>query len=420
MGKINEYKEKILRLILHDRYKKTGDKFPGYTQEEIKKLLEIENGTKNNDLNDAVAISNYFKSIQDIYLDNRVEDFIEWYTENMVKGHYTDIGEFHKPTEMRNFIEKMAVWYELRYPDYELNRLIPGSGQEPTKVSEVMFVDNPYTKGLVDENSDVNYLDWDELYNTKAFINSLPHDEKCLLTRPHYVNLVYLNSRYLMNSSCEVNRVTAHIELTNNGIVIDSDGIDTYTKFKIKGKDILGKHINDVLALFDEKEIELPEDSEIIQMVDTINRRKYQKEEMLNCVMYRIIERGGNRFGPRRAFLFAKEFGRNIDVPMMYGVDTSDPGLRYFMNEYLKAGGNPDLECYENYFSRRSNNEKIKTITINELYKFKNNYTPEEKALYERMVTAIATRLRTETNPKEKVEELRLQRKLAKSRTKGR
>ena len=58
--------------------------------------------------------------------------------------------------------------------------------------------------------------------------------------------------------------------------------------------------------------------------------------------MYRIIERGGNRFGPRRAFLFAKEFGRNIDVPMMYGVDTSDPGLRYFMNEYLKAGGNPE------------------------------------------------------------------------------
>ena len=38
----------------------------------------------------------------------------------------------------------------------------------------------------------------------------------------------------------------------------------------------------------------------------------------LNCVMYRIIERGGNRIGPRRGFLFAKEFGRNIDIPMIF------------------------------------------------------------------------------------------------------
>ena len=33
----------------------------------------------------------------------------------------------------------MAVWYELRYPDYEINRLMPGSGQEGIKVSDVMY-----------------------------------------------------------------------------------------------------------------------------------------------------------------------------------------------------------------------------------------------------------------------------------------
>lgn len=32
--------------------------------------------------------------------------------------------------------------------------------------------------------------------------------------------------------------------------------------------------------------------------------------------MYRIIERGGNRIGPKRAFLFAKEFGRDIRIPV--------------------------------------------------------------------------------------------------------
>ena len=71
--------------------------------------------------------------------------------------------------------------------------------------------------------------------------------------------------------------------------------------------------------------------------IKDFENKTYQKEEMLNCVMYRIIERGGNRIGPRRAFLFAKEFGRNIDIPMIYGVDSSEPGLRNFMNEYINS-----------------------------------------------------------------------------------
>ena len=48
----------------------------------------------------------------------------------MIEGQYTDIDEYRVPIELRDFIEKMAVWYELRYPDYEINRLMPGSGQE--------------------------------------------------------------------------------------------------------------------------------------------------------------------------------------------------------------------------------------------------------------------------------------------------
>lgn len=142
--------------------------------------------------------------------------------------------------------------------------------------------------------------------------------------------------------------------------------------------------------------------------------------------MYRIIERGGNRMGPRRAFLFAKEFGRNIDIPMIYGVDRSDPGLRLFMNEYIKSGGSKDLVCYNGYFSRASKYEELDTITMQELIKTINNdaatfYTPEEDELHQRLVNALSNRINQDDLSEKqknikKVRQLRLQRKLEKSK----
>ena len=51
------------------------------------------------------------------------------------KGHYTDIGEYQYPRAMRNLIEKIAVWYELRYPSYEVNKLMPGSSLEDLDIN---------------------------------------------------------------------------------------------------------------------------------------------------------------------------------------------------------------------------------------------------------------------------------------------
>ena len=33
------------------------------------------------------------------------------------------------------------------------------------------------------------------------------------------------------------------------------------------------------------------------------------RKKVFDAIMYRIIERGGERVGPKRGFLFAKEFG---------------------------------------------------------------------------------------------------------------
>ena len=376
-----------------------------YTVEDIKEMMESMNyGNKISPAAEAMA-----KALTEMYpdnLDDKVDDFIDWYFENMVKGNYTDIGEYHKPKEMRNFIEKMAVWYELRYPEYEINRLLPGSSQASTKIDEVMFQDNLYIKNNFDENSDINLLEWDKFYNTKAFINSLPWEEKYLF-KPCCKKLVYIDSQKL-----------AHLHLTPKGVVQEAEGIDFCTNFKINGKELEGMHVSKVIELFRVHNISLPKDNELEKAILMLEKLNYQKEEMLNCVMYRIIERGGNRIGPRRAFLFAKEFGRNIDIPMMHGVDFSDPGLRDFINEYIKAGGSKDLVCYQNYFSKTRDRQKLKTIKFSEIYKFKGHYTPEEKELHQRLVTALVSSYNEEELEKEKLKQIRIERKLNKSRNK--
>ena len=349
--------------------------------------------------------------ITPINLDDKVDEFIDWYLENMVKGKDNDIREYHFPKEMRNLIEKIAVWYELRYPSYEINRLMSESGQEQINVNDVMFRNNPYVNELLDENSDAKELDWDDFYNVNVFMKSLPWEERCYFSKPRYRDIVYLNP---------YSRV-AHLHLTKNGSVEIAEDITGFTKSAIKDEELTGLNVRNVVKLFKDKGIELPENNELEKAIKEADKWIQQKEGILDCAMYRIIERGGNRIGPRRAFLFAKEFGRSIDIPMMYAVDYSDPGLRLFMNEYIKAGGSKDLKCYVGYFSRARKNEKVYTTTIQDLILTQNNnaatiYTPEEHELHQRIVNAIASQVDHEVVRQEEVKQLRLERKLEKSR----
>lgn len=374
--------------------------------EEEKIMLESGNKFKEGYISSiAISMSNHFSSIRNINLDAKVDEFIDWYFNNIVKGNYTDIGEFHKPNAMRNFIEKMAVWYELRYPDYEINRLMPGSNQEGIEINNVMFKSNKYINELFDENADIRDLDWDEFYNVEVFIKSLPWDEGYLLESARYGDLVYIDFHHS----------SAHLHLTAEGFVEQAKDIGTYTNFKVKDDELTGMHLKDVVKLLKEKGVSLPNDNDLEDAIKDVEKWNYQKEEMLNCVMYRLIERGGNRIGPRRAFLFAKEFRRNIDIPMMYGVDYSDPGLRDFINEYIKAGGSKDILCYEGYFNRACKSEPIATVSVQEMIKSL-KYTSEETTLHQKMVNALARQVEQEEVETEVVKQLRLQRRLNNSK----
>lgn len=350
------------------------------------------------------------KKIKEVSLSEKIDEYILWNYENMVKGNYTNYGESRVPQELRDLIEKMAVWYELRYPDYEVNRRMYCCGQEGLSINDIMFSENNYVNELLDEDSDVRALDWDEFFNASVFFKSLPWEERYRFNRAKYPQLVYIDSKK-----------SPHLHLTSNGFVEEAEYIDFFSRNKISNEQLRGMHITEVIKLFKENGIELPENNELEKSVNRVENEKKEKEGLLDSVMYRIIERGGNRIGPRRAFLFAKEFGRNIDIPMMYAIDRSDPGLRLFINEYIKNGGSKDLLCYIDYFHSVLVDKKVDTISIQDLILTQNNdaatfYTPEETELHQRLVNALSSQVNYEEVRKEQVKQLRLQRKIEKSK----
>lgn len=371
----------------------------GIKEELLKLRNKIERVNMNNNS------KNDYVTKESIDLNILVESFINWYSNNMIESFYNEVGKYHQVNNIRNFIEKMAVWYELRYPDYEVNRLIHSSSDELININDIMFKNNPYINDLFDEKEDINNLDWNDFYNANVFIKSLPLEERFYLLKPKFRGIVYFDP----------DKRGAHLHLTSNGFVEIAEDVERFTNGEIKDEEIEGLYLDKVLDLFKEKNIELPKNNELEKELDNINNCKYQKEELLNCVMYRIIERGGNRIGPRRGLLFAKEFNRNIDIPMSYGFDYSDPGLKSFINEYLKLGGSKNLKCYEDYFWNVNNKDKVNTVSIEKILLNLNDYTAEEIELYQKLVNVLNSKVDQDYVKNEEVKRLRLERKLVKS-----
>lgn len=314
------------------------------------------------------------KQEQIIDLNTKVDMFLQWYYENKVKGKYSKQGEIRKLIEMRDFIEKIAVWYELRFPDYEIDRIMNN------------IENNGLTLSFLLESQYYADVEWCKVFNTNVFIKLLPWEEKNFLEEPSYFSPICIES---------INHDKAYIHFTRDGYVSSTENIELLSKGTIKEKNIIGYDVYSLKEIFDEFDIQLIENNELDQTIESEDIWDFQREGILDSAMYRIIERGGNRIGPRRAFLFAYELYRDIDIPMKYGVDYSDPGLRTFINEYLKEGGSKELECYENYFNRMDNNEEATTITIKELLlKQRNNavsfYTKEEDESHQKLVNTLA------------------------------
>ncbi|MBR1376986.1 MAG: hypothetical protein IJ565_04150 [Bacilli bacterium] len=324
--------------------------------------------------------------IQDkTFLDNNVDRLIEWYSNNILKGQSNIEDKYFEPRELSNFIDKIAVWYELRYPDYEIDRMYEPYVKDGKNINKVMFQNNPYIKELLDGNDDVNALDWNDFYNKDVFINSLSWKELYHLKKPEYPVSVQLDSK---------NEIS--FLLNKDGTVAKANGLDDD---KIKGM-----HIKDVLEVLKSKNL-ISMHNNLEKIIKDYEDRDYLSNEILNAAMHRIMERGGNVIGSRRGLLFAKEFGLDVNVPMEYGIDLNNPNLKEFINECIKSGGDINLVCHND-------------LSIQEIITMENKkgrYTLEEDELHQRLVDILDSQVDQEVVD-EDIKQKRIERKLEKSK----
>lgn len=103
---------------------------------------------------------------------------------------------------------------------------------------------------------------------------------------------------------------------------------------------------------------------------------------------------------------------------MKYGGDLANPCLNEFINEYLKAGGNKNLDCLKNYFVCKGDYTKIEKVNISEILNRRTSYTKEEQELAQRLVNLLAFSVDYDLIKKEDAKKLRLEKQLRKSKIK--
>jgi len=311
----------------------------------LKKILTNREGSYNPTEIKLLEKSN--KEVVPISLNSKIEEFIN--------SGYVD------SKIARNLIEKFAVWYELRYSDEDIENMLKtdDSTCKTSVTSEKMFVNNPYIKDNFDDanrikQSEFGNLKWEDFYNKEVFINSLTNKEQIVL------NPVY-------NTFINIGDCRYHFHLTPDGFVT-SDEVWLSASFGFEDM-----HIKEVLIQLEQRKDELLGlnitkanmiCNSLYDEVRKYDKKVFIKEQILTCAMYKIIERGYGIEGSYRAFLFAKEFGLNIDIPIMYmrGDRITDVIKKMnFIEQYLESGGNRNLICYNNYSS-----EKTTTFLLND------------------------------------------------------
>lgn len=224
----------------------------------------------------------YFSSEQPI------EEFLEWCRINIYAEKENNINIDEELKNLKNFIYKMAYWYELNHP---------------TAKKE------------------------EELYSYQMFLEGLSPKEKSYLSNIKY-------SKIFLSSNCKEGR----IYFSKDGKVESADNMNIAENGYMKDitTELLSQPIEKVLQKL--KEYNCLEDvKKLEKIIEEYNKSQEFKEKLLNTIMYKIMDSSNPRLSCKRGLFFAEEFKRDIKIPVTYAVDNH--GLtEAFLKEVFSYG----------------------------------------------------------------------------------
>lgn len=269
-------------------------------------------------------------------LEKKIDIFIKWYKENYKFEEENLLTE----KQMRNLIDKMAVWYELRYPDKVVK----------SKFSKYVELD---AEDMEKSSRREDTLSFDFFYDTLT-------DEEKQLFITNILSDIFYFSKY------------DHVHLDKKNIVIASEVYKIDSDLIVN---FVGWNIFDVIEYL--KSINYRFD-------DTIDMQEYKnktvlKANFLDTVLFRIIERSDDKIGSKRGFIFSSEFDRSMDIPMAYGANLSDENLKSLIDLYMKNGGHSDLVCVNTFISEKYNKSFYTVEDLIILIIAKNNENVQRK-----------------------------------------
>lgn len=300
-------------------------------------------------------------------LEQYIEDYLIWY-KNTILNNLPENEQAYYITSLRNFIDKMACWYEMRFPDSTIEN------SSSTEINNIMF-----DSSLIEEN-------WEDFFNTKKFIKSLPTEEKSFILKPKYPETVWLDKE----------NGFAHLHLTAKGRVTLAEGIyyikkekplyevtndgsirevkSTHSSYNAIEANLTGKTIREVLEYMRAYDIPIPLENGFQEAIDNYQNALTAKNNLLNAVTYKIMLKGEPQLAAIRALIFSQEFGTDINIPGKYGIYSYSPNKDKFIERFIEAGGDKDLLGYKNYRLSMSANQPADFTSPS-------NYLTEEKQL---------------------------------------
>lgn len=157
--------------------------------EKIYKLINIEEPNESKKYEESLSqnISSpetYSDDYKELFA-RRINDFLTDYKKNLLIEEQSPTYVDSRMTEMKNFIEKMAIIYEIIYPDISFlqaeDKFINDS-----YVNQVMFKDNKYLNDTLEEETLLEELEWNKFIGVKPMIKILSEQEN------YYENLVII------------------------------------------------------------------------------------------------------------------------------------------------------------------------------------------------------------------------------------